>query len=238
MNILDIINTQDHRPWPLPNSPWKFYQEWNDVIFLHWQVDLQDLRPFVPKSLEIDLYEGKPWVSVVAFTMDHIRPRNLPAFPPVSTFYEVNIRTYVKVNNTTGVYFLSIEACKRVSCFIARTMSALPYRHSKINRSASTLLSTNATFNDTLEIAFNVKQEITNKTAIDNWLTERYALMQDEKSTLNQFDIHHLEWPLHQIDISHLNINYDRYGALLKGRPNQTHYSKGVQVLAWGKQKL
>lgn len=63
----------------------------------------------VPHDLEIDLFEGKPWVYLVAFTMEKIRPKYLPSFPPISDFDEINIRTYVKKDNKAGVYFLSIN---------------------------------------------------------------------------------------------------------------------------------
>ena len=76
MTIKEILNTTNHRPWKMPSSGWKFYQEWNNAIFLHYQVDLKELEKKVPKELEIDLYEGKPWVSVVAFTMEKIRHKN------------------------------------------------------------------------------------------------------------------------------------------------------------------
>ena len=132
MNIEEILRSTDHRPWPIPTNSWSYYQEWNNAIFLHWEVELSELKKHVPKELQIDTFQGKTWVSVVAFTMEKIRPKNLPYFNPISNFHEINIRTYVKANGKTGVYFLSIEAAKRVSCLVARKISKLPYRYSKI----------------------------------------------------------------------------------------------------------
>jgi len=105
MKIKDILNTTAHRPWKMPSENWKYYQEWNNVLFMHWQVELEALRPLVPKDMEIDLFGGKPWVSLVAFTMQKIRPKQLPSFPPISDFDEINIRTYVHYNGKPGVYF-------------------------------------------------------------------------------------------------------------------------------------
>ena len=127
MKIREILNTTNHRPWTIPTESCKFYQEWNHSIFLHWQVELSELQKFVPKELEIDLFEGKPWVSVVAFTMEKIQPKNLPAFPLISNFDEINIRTYIKSNNKTGVYFLSIEGGTRLSCQIAKPPCRMGY---------------------------------------------------------------------------------------------------------------
>ena len=237
MTIKEILNTTKHRPWQIPNSSWKFYQEWNNALFLHWQVDLNELKKLVPKELEIDLFEGKAWVSVVPFTMEQIRPKNLPPFPPISNFNEINIRTYVRFNDKTGVYFLSIEGGKLLSCLVSKTISELPYRYSKMSRSEGQYLSHNSSFGDDLEIEFSLGNKLNEKSALDKWLTERYALFQDTKKCINEFEIHHLEWPMNEIVVSKLNFNYPRFNQLIKGKPDLIQYSKGVKVIAWGKVK-
>tara|TARA_R110002020_G_scaffold319113_1_gene534827 strand:+ start:1051 stop:1788 length:738 start_codon:yes stop_codon:yes gene_type:complete len=237
MTIREILNTTQHRPWEIPTDSWKFYQEWNNAIFLHYQVDIAELKKFVPDELEIDLFEGKPWVSVVAFTMEKIRPKYLPYFSPISDFGEINVRTYVKSNNKTGVYFLSIEGGKRLSCKVAKGISELPYRFSEIKRTAKKYQSRNTVNNDSLEIEFTIGKEQAQKTELDNWLTERYALFQDTEKSINEFEIHHLEWPINDIELHKLDVNYPRFEKLINKKPNKTHYSNGVKVIAWGKVK-
>lgn len=237
MTIQEILNSTNHRPWKIPTENWKFYQEWNNAIFLHFQVDLTELKKFVPNELEIDLFEGKPWISVVAFTMERIRPKNLPSFPPISDFNEINIRTYVKSKNKTGVYFLSIEGGKSISCIVAKGISKLPYRYSRIQRGDQIYQSQNSEYKDSLTIEFKIGNELNGKTELDKWLTEKYALFQDTDDSINEFEIHHLEWPINEIDIQKLELNYPRFGKLIPEQPNKVHYSKGVKVLAWGKIK-
>lgn len=237
MGIKSILKNRNHRPWELPKSDWKFYQEWNNAVFLHWEVDENELRKLVPNELEIDLFKGKPWVSLVAFTMEKIRPRNLPSFPPISNFNEINIRTYVKHNGKPGVFFLSIEAGNSLSCKIAKGISELPYRYSKIKRNSDKYTSENKEFNDQLEINFQIGKKIENKKEIDFWLTERYALFQNTKHTINKFEIHHLEWELNQIELKKINLHYKRFENLINNKPHKIGYSKGVNVLAWGKEK-
>lgn len=237
MKIQEILNSTDHRPWKIPNENWKLYQEWNDTLFLHWQVDLSELQKFVPEELEIDLFEGKPWISIVAFSMEKIRPKNLPSFPPISNFAELNIRTYVKSNNKAGVYFLSIEGGKSLSCKIAEAISELPYRFSQIKRSDNLFECNNSEFNDELKIEFKVGKEITEKSDLDKWLTERYALFHDTKTSINEFEIHHMEWPIREITLDSLVFNYPRFKNLIKDGPHKIQYSKGVQVLTFGKHK-
>ncbi|MEZ4898968.1 MAG: DUF2071 domain-containing protein [Saprospiraceae bacterium] len=163
MRIHDILASTDHRPWPLPSGPWRYYQEWNRALFLHWQVDYELLRPLVPVALEIDCYAGTPWVSLVAFDMQNIRPRGIPAFPPISDFHEINIRTYVRHKDRTGVYFLSIEGGKRVSCLIAKTLSGLPYRYADMQRDVNRLNSKNASFEDRFAADYLTRPTPTNQ---------------------------------------------------------------------------
>ena len=170
MTVQEIENMVEHRPWKMPKSKWKFYQEWNRTVFLHWKVNSEELIKFVPKELEIDTYRGDAWVSLVAFTMEKIRLRRLFPFPPISNFDEINIRTYVKSNNKSGVYFLSIEGGKRLSCQIAKGISELPYRYSRINRTANKYESFNQKYKDKLNLEFKVGKTNIQKSELENWL--------------------------------------------------------------------
>ncbi len=130
--IDDILSETKHRSFNYPKNKWRYYQEWNNALFLHWKVPFDALRNLVPQDLNLDTYDGEVYVSLVAFTMQKIRPRNLPAIKFISDFDEINVRTYIDNNNKKGVYFLNIEAEKQLSAFIAKTLSGLPYEKSNI----------------------------------------------------------------------------------------------------------
>lgn len=238
MTIQKILDHKEHRPWELPNEKWKFYQEWNNAIFLHFKVNLEELKKHVPKELEIDLFQGEAWVSVVAFTMEKIRPKNIPAFSPISNFHEINIRTYVKMNNKTGVYFLSIEGGTKLSCKIAKFISDLPYRYSTIERTSKLYSSSNLNFKDELCFEFEIGKQIEQKSEVDNWLTEKYALFQETDNYINEYEIHHFPWVVNDVDVKNLKCFYPRFMYLLNNKPDKMQYSKGVKVLAWGKNRI
>jgi len=238
LEIHEILKIKNHRPWELPNENWSLYQEWNNAIFLHFKVELEELKQYIPKELEIDLFEKKPWVSVVAFTMEKIRPKNIPAFSPISNFHEINIRTYVKMNNKTGVYFLSIEGGTKLSCKIAKFISELPYRYSLIERTSKLYSSSNLIFKDELCFKFEIGKQIKHKSKLDNWLTERYALFQETDNYINEYEIHHLPWLINNVEVKSLKCNYPRFKNLLNNKPDKMQYSKGVKVVAWGKNRI
>ena len=97
----------------LNKKKWNYYQEWNNAIFLHFKIPYNILKPLIPKGLELDSFNNNYYVSLVAFTMNELHPKNLFPIGFISDFHEINIRTYVKKNNHHGVYFLNIEAEKK-----------------------------------------------------------------------------------------------------------------------------
>src|SRR5436190_2218096 len=121
--ISDLLKITSHRPYQLPDGRWKYYHEWNQVLFLHWPVPVDEIRKLVPKDLVVDTFQRKAYISLVPFSMKNIRPRLLPSFPLISDFHEVNIRTYVSKNDRHGVFFLKIEGEKLLSVLLARKLS-------------------------------------------------------------------------------------------------------------------
>lgn len=244
LNIFEAIFQQtQHRPWPMPEKRWIWYQEWNRVVLLHWKVPVSIIRTLVPEVLEIDTIGGDAWVSVVPFTMNRIRPRGLPAVPIVSDFDEVNLRTYVTDGKKNGVYFLSIQAQKVLSVMIAKGISGLPYEKAEISRSTDGDLDSyrlrNSAHGLKLDASYQIKDEIVAKTDLDRWLTERYCLYAGTSERLYRYEIHHREWPLRNIRVDQLNHNYRVGEELLSKRvPDLCHYSPGVQVVAWKRERI
>lgn len=232
--IKTILQDYGHRPWPPPTGPWQYYQDWLDLLFLHFQVDYDLLQPLVPTQLNIDQHRGKCYVSLVAFKMKNIRPRNLPAFPPLSDFYEINVRTYIDQDGKKGVYFINIEASKYLSALIAKKLSGLPYEKSNILRDTAGYSNLNPKKNFKLKTTFSVTEEIKVKSSLDLWLTERYCLYLDKPNGIYCFDIHHVEWPLFSVQLQECQLSYVAGDIQLHHENiDAMHYSPGVSVLAW-----
>jgi uncharacterized protein YqjF (DUF2071 family) len=79
-------------------------QTWHDLLFAHWPIDPQIMRKLVPPQLPLDTFDGNCWLAVAPFHMSGIRCRGLPAFPGLSRFPELNLRTYVTVDGKPGVF--------------------------------------------------------------------------------------------------------------------------------------
>jgi uncharacterized protein YqjF (DUF2071 family) len=239
MNVIDdiLLNTR-HRPFDLPKGNWNYYQEWNNALFLHWKVPFEILRELIPNQLNIDIFEGSSYVSLVAFTMEKIRPRYLPAVSFISNFDEINLRTYVENGGKQGVYFLNIEAAKYLSAFIAQTLSGLPYEKATIYRTDVTYQSNNPQKDFYFNAEFEIKEQLTEKTALDKWLTERYCLYIDINKAMYRYDIQHKEWEIKKVEIKNLNLNYHIKELKLSTHPDYVHYSDGIKVVSWQREKI
>ncbi len=238
MELNQIQQQISHRPFECPDKEWKFYQEWNKAIFLHWEVNPEQIEPFLPKEMNPDIINGKTWISLVAFNMNKIGIRHMPKVPYISDFLEINIRVYVVCNNKPSVYFLSMEGSKRSSCKILKTISKFPYRYSKMSRDDFTYKSRNKMFHDALNIEYDLSERQVEKDETDLWLTERYAVFQDYKKYIIEYDVHHIEWPMRTINIKHLVLDYPRFNHIITNQPDKVHYSPGVQVLTWDKRMV
>ena len=109
------------------------FQRWSDLLFLHWSWPAEELQAHLPSGLTIDTFDGKAYLGVVPFFMRGIRPRFLPAVPWLSTFQELNLRTYVHTDDgTPGVWFFSLDAANPIAVAIAKRFFHLPYRHARM----------------------------------------------------------------------------------------------------------
>lgn len=228
----EILSVIDHRPWKLPEKPWVYYQEWNTPIFLHWAVDAKELERLLPQELELDVHENKAWISLVPFQIK-IKPRFLPSFPLLSSFDEVNLRTYVKYRGKSGVYFLNIEAGKRVSAWLARKLSGLPYIYASMKHEKEFFTSENNRQKNRIKLNYQINELITNPSKTDLWLSERYALFTVKNNKVTTYDVHHMPWKLHRLSLREIHVDYPAYKHLMQGAPSLTHYAHGVQVLCF-----
>ncbi|MEM1211238.1 MAG: DUF2071 domain-containing protein [Planctomycetota bacterium] len=103
---------------------------WHDLLFAHWPVSEADaarLQAGLPEGVGLDRYDGVAYLGVVPFGMRGIGLRGLPAWGPLSTFPEINLRTYVRVKGRRGVWFYSLDAASWTGVRMARSAFCLPY---------------------------------------------------------------------------------------------------------------
>jgi uncharacterized protein len=109
-------------------------QRWRRLLFLHWAVPAERLRPLVPAPLALDTFEGTAYVGLIPFVMTDVRPlRFLPPIPTAAAFLECNLRTYVTLDGEPGVWFFSLDASSTLAVLGARAGFGLPYFRARMS---------------------------------------------------------------------------------------------------------
>ncbi len=104
--------------------------QWRDLVMMTWAVDPALLTPRLPAKTELDYFEGRCHVSLVAFRFLDTRVKGFHV-PGHIDFDEINLRFYVrrKVDSgyRRGVVFFREIVPRTAIAFIARALYGEPY---------------------------------------------------------------------------------------------------------------
>lgn len=224
------------------------YQVWSDLLFAHWRVPVELLRPLIPRELEIDTFEGEAWLGLVPFHMSGVRPRWFPAMPFVSEFHETNIRTYVHFKGRDpGVWFLSLDAARRIAVEVARWNWHLPYFHAEMDlrrdgdvvRYSSRRIDHRSPRRADVDISARIGERLNPEPGVsvesgtlEHFLAERYILYaNDHRGRLLRGRVHHSPYPLRSAEIVSCRQTLASAAEVpVSGQPDHTLFCEGVTV--------
>jgi uncharacterized protein YqjF (DUF2071 family) len=231
-------------------------QTWRELLFLHWAVSADDLRTLIPAQLDVDLFEGRAYVGLVAFTMRGVRPVGIPPIWGLSAFHETNVRTYVhQMGRDPGVWFFSLDAASRLAVWAARRWFRLPYHHAQMvlaresaQRAAGPhgLSYTGVRCRPGQEPAsYHIRATpggpvwTARVGTLEHFLAERYVLYSQYGGRLFQSQVHHTPYPL-QSAVVH-SIDETLLAAAGLDRPAtapMAHFASGVNVRVYALRPL
>jgi uncharacterized protein YqjF (DUF2071 family) len=221
-------------------------QNWEDLLLLHWPVCPEELSPTIPKDLELDLFEGQAWASVVGFRLTNLRISALRVIP-WSDFLEVNLRTYVKDREgRRGVWFHSLDSSDLTAVLGARALYGLAYFHSVIEiektREALSFRSSRRRFWGDRRASLGAKFPIEGKelplaeSSLDRFLLERYRFWARRKlsSSSSSVVVKHRPYDAHLVKEAHYAGGLFEASGMNEpiSGPAVAHYCKGFSVSA------
>jgi uncharacterized protein YqjF (DUF2071 family) len=220
-------------------------QTWRDLLFAHWPLEPNVLRPLVPRELPLDTFDGECWVGIAPFWMSHIHGRGLPPLPGLSRFPELNVRTYVVRNGKPGVYFFSLDAANRIAVWAARTFFRLPYFHARMNckPGKGEILYKSSRQGGPAEFRARYRPvgpiELRQPGSLAHWLTERYCLYTVSEGCSYRAEIHHEPWPLQDAEAEiEFNSMASAAGIDLPRTLPLLHFAKQLEVIVWPLRKV
>src|SRR4051794_38483032 len=238
----------DHRPWLLPAKPWVMAQSWHDLLFAHWPVAPETVRPHVPAALELDLRDERAWVTVTPFEVRGTRPRGTLPPPVLSRFPELNVRTYVTLGGRPGIWFFSLDAGSALAVAAARTLYRLPYFRARMRietaRDGGLDYVSERADPRGGPAAFRARYRPRGghrhaaPGSLEAWLVERYRLYTVDGGRVYAGDIHHRPWTLQdaEADIG-VNTMTAPDGIGLRGEP-LLQYAARQDVVFWPLERI
>jgi uncharacterized protein YqjF (DUF2071 family) len=219
------------------------HQRWRDLLFMHWPVPVELLRPLVPEPLSIDTFDGAAYVGLVPFWLVGVRPSWAPdrlAF----RFLETNVRTYTHLDGRDpSVYFFSLEAASRVAVTIARAQFGLPYfwARMRMRRDGPRIEYRSRRIiggRPRSRVIFEPGEHLgpSRPGTLEHFLIERYFLHVKRGRRLWRGQVHHPPYPVQRATVHDLRDELVASAGLPQpaGPPPLVHYVAGVDVHIFG----
>jgi uncharacterized protein YqjF (DUF2071 family) len=259
IGLPDALNIDRIAPTRQPMGRTVMRQQWRNLLFLHWTVPVEQLRPLIPAELAIDTYEGQAYIGLVPFTMRNVRPTWSPPVPPLSHFHEINVRTYVhRQGRSPGVWFFSLDAANAIAVKIARLWFKLPYFYARMNMSKQNENRVEPGQAKIRNPTSNIRIDYTTERlwpaptpagchvqwtpegdvhhaqpcTLEHFLVERYILYSGSNGQLYSGQVHHPPYPVQTATVHHLEENLIAQAGILRPDtpPALIHYAGGVDV--------
>ncbi|MFL5947486.1 MAG: YqjF family protein [Gaiellaceae bacterium] len=231
-----------HRPWAVPEGSWVMAQTWDDLLFAHWRAPADALRALLPVGLDLDLFQDEAWIGITPFRVTGLRARGLPPLPFVSSFLELNTRTYVTAGGKPGIWFFSLDASSELAVLAARYGYKLPYYRAEMQagqRGGELAYDSRRRDAKGPPAAFQARYGPDgdllepDPRSLAHFLTERYCLYTVDDGRLKRGEIHHPPWPLQPATAEIGENSMPPPGVEPADEDPLLHFSARQDVLIW-----
>ena len=214
------------------------------------------LLPYLPAFTELDLYNGKCYVSLVGFMFEKVKIKGI-SIPFYTNFPEINLRFYVKhtakdgtVNR--GVVFISEIVPKAAIAWVANTIFKEKYTAALMTRSVA-IANKNLLFDYSWQwkgkdnlISANVINQLwpIEPGSEEAFIFEHYnGYARVNASATNQYTVEHPSWHTYPVNDYKIDCHFESfYGAdfafLDKAKPASVFVAEGSPVVVRGKTVL
>lgn len=190
-------------------------QRWTDLAYLHWPYPPDVVQALLPPGLTVDTFDGEAWVGLIPFVMRDVRIGPLPPLPWLSTFVEINVRTYVvDERGRRAIWFWSLDVPRSAIVAVARTCFSLPYcwsigashdpatHHAQDDHHRYRMRRTWPGRGASADIGYRVGAPVADDevTDLDHFLSARWAMTTLRRGRIRYGRVHHERWPLHRVE--------------------------------------
>jgi uncharacterized protein YqjF (DUF2071 family) len=230
--------------------------DWENIIMVNYEIDPDILRDYLPKGVEIDLFENKCYISLVGFMFKNTKIFNVP-IPKLGTFEEINLRFYVKRKEgdkmKRGVVFINETIPYKPVAWVANKLyhehySVVPTKHHEIKNTNANSIKfewLNDQKWNSLEVTHSDALNQMKPNSLEEFIYEHYfgyTKVNDIKT--EEYKLHHPSWLTYPVLNYKIECDFQKmYGEDFKilnsTDPTAVFIAKGSKVgINWKRNKL
>ncbi len=225
--------------------------EWKDLIMANYEVDARLLESRVPPGTELDLNEGRCFVSLVGFMFLNTRVMGIPV-PFHINFEEVNLRFYVKRETPDeirrGVCFVKEIVPRWAIATVARVLYGEPYECWKMDH-RRTLTEVGYTWEDgksSNEILVTVGESlgVPDEDSHGGFIIEHYwGYTSRGGGRVDEYKVEHPKWELFMAEDHRINVDFDatyglEFAFLSEANPYSVLLARGSDIAVYKGERL
>ena len=221
--------------------------EWQNLVMANYEIDPKLLINHIPAGTELDIWNGKCYVSLVAFMFVNTRIMGFK-IPFHINFEEVNLRFYVRYKHENewrrGVVFVKEIVPKPMISFVANTLYGehyytMPMKH-KISSSLDQLQveyfwKFRNEWNH-LKVWANPEEKPILPDSEEEFISEHYwGYTKLSEAKTSQYQVEHPRWNYYQVENYDIKCNASQlygppFGECLSQKPLSVFLAKGSEV--------
>lgn len=202
--------------------------QWRNLVFVNYEIDPTILKPYIPAGTELDFYNGKCYVSLVAFKFVDTKVHGF-SIPFNKNFEELNLRFYVRCKQNgqwkRGVVFAKEVVGKRLVLQVANTFYGEHFYYHPINSIVTENESNNkVVYNfkvndswDNIEVLYDKESAAATAGSLAEFMIEHYwGFTKLDNGNTGEYRITREPWRMHAAQAYNINMNTEPlYGARL-----------------------
>jgi hypothetical protein len=230
--------------------------KWENIIMANYAMPADVLQPFLPKGVELDLYNGEAYASLVGFMFKDTRLFNVP-IPVLGSFEEINLRFYVirKDNGMVkrGVVFVNETIPYRAVAWVANKLYkehyiAVPTKHQWVIEGNTKQITYQWKFNNewnSIGVVASVTSEAMQQDSFEAFIYEHYfGYTKINEGATEEYRINHPSWAINTVLSANIRCNFgSMYGKdfefLNKAVPASVFIANGSAIeVEWKRNRL
>ncbi|MDN3677538.1 DUF2071 domain-containing protein [Flavobacterium paronense] len=229
---------------------------WENIIMVNYEIAPEILMPYLPKGVELDLFEGKAYISLVGFMFKKTKLFNV-SIPKLGTFEEINLRFYVTRTESDlvkrGVVFINETIPYKIVAWIANKLykehyTVVPTKHSIVKDSINQKIKFEWLVQkkwNSIYVENRMSSHQMKKDSLEKFIYEHYyGYTKINEQTTEEYRLHHPSWKIHEVVDYEIACDFkamysNDFSVLNETKPTAVFIAEGSSVaIEWKRKKI